>query len=171
MNTATQMRTSTSVRTQTAVHLTDIITGAFSAIIATLRLSRETLDAHWDTIEQGLMIWIEEGSLEDVCLEFGDPNAPEAIFEIPIEYRFTGVGNVEFVASRARLVRLTAKIEEVPHGTSYRVIANHQGSHTAVPGWFATDAANRSGLSSYNLGSLGSGPNASASLNYLTRRT
>lgn len=169
MNTTTQMRASTSVRTQTAVHLTDLITGAFSAIIATLRASRRTLDTHWETIERGLMIWIEEGSLETVALEFGSPDAPEAIFEIPIEYRFTGHGNVEFVASRARLLRLTAKIDAVPAGTSYRMIVTHTGAYSEVPGWYATNAADRSGLSGYNLGSLGSGPTARASLNYLSK--
>jgi hypothetical protein len=171
VSTVTQMRTAVSTRTQTAVHLTDVITGAFSAIIATLGISRNNLDQNWDAIERGLMTWIDEGSLKDVCLEFGDRDDPEAIFEIPVEYRFTGVGNVDFVASRARLVRLTAKIEKVPAGTSYRVVVTHHGSYTPITGWSSTNSANRSGLSSYNLGSLGSGPDARASMNYLTRRS
>jgi hypothetical protein len=62
MSTVTQMRTAVSTRTQTAVHLTDVITGAFSAIIATLGISRSYLDRNWDAIERGLMTWIDEGA-------------------------------------------------------------------------------------------------------------
>lgn len=170
MSTATSLRTSTSTRTQTAVHLTDVITGAFSAIVASLGLSSAHLRSHWNAIEHGLMTWIDEGSLKDVSLEFGNPAAPIAVFEIPILYRFTGAGNVEFVASRARLARLTAKLQRVPSNTSYRVVANHHGSYTDVPGWSAATAADRSSLASYRLGGLGSGPDASASLVYHHRR-
>ncbi len=171
MRTSTSLLTSTSTRTQTAVHLTDVITGAFSSIVATLGLSSGYLHSHWDAIERGLIAWIEEGSLKDVSLEFGDPADPDAIFEIPLEYRFTGVGNVDFVASRARLARLLAKVEAVPPGTAYRVVASHNGSHSPVDGWSATTAASRAGLSAYNLGSLGSGPDARASMNYLSRQS
>ncbi len=171
MSTVTVMRLSTSTRTQTAVHLTDIITGAFSHIVAHMGTSPGYIHQHWATIELGLMTWIEEGSLSDVSLEFGDPRTPVAIFEIPLQYRFTGTGDVEFVASRARLARLMAKIDKVPVGTSYRVVANHDGPHAEVAGWSTTTAADRHGLSSYNLGSLGSGPEAAASLKHLSRRS
>jgi hypothetical protein len=171
MSTVTVMRVSVATRTQTAVHLTDVITGAFSAIIASLGLSAGYLRRHWEVIELGLMTWIEEGSLSAVSLELGDPADPRAILEIPLAYRFTGVGNVEFVASRARLARLTAKLERVPAGTPYRVVVSHDGAHSPVDGWSSTTGANRSGLSVYNLGSLGSAPHAAASLNYLHRRS
>ncbi len=171
MSTVTVMRASTSTRTQTAVHLTDVITGAFAHIVAHMGVSPGYLHQHWPTIELGLMTWIEEGSLSDVSLEFGDPTAPVAIFEIPLQYRFTGAGNVDFVASRARLARLMAKIEKVPAGTPYRVVVNHGGPHAEVAGWSTTSAASREGLSSYNLGSLGSGPDAAASLKHLSRRS
>lgn len=171
MSTVTAMRASVSTRTQTAVHLTDLITGAFSAIVASVGLSAGYLRQHWDAIELGLMTWIEEGSLSTISLEFGDPVKPLALLEIPVAYRFTGVGNVEFVASRARLARLTAKLERVPAGTPYRVVASYSGTHSPVDGWSPTTAADRSGLSVYNLGALGSGPDASVSLDYHHRRS
>lgn len=171
MSTVTLMRTSTSTRTQTAVHLTDVITGAFSTIVSSLGLSTARLRTDWNAIERGLMTWIDEGSLKEVCLELGDPDDPLAVLEIPIAYRLTGAGDVEFVASRARLARLTAKLQSVPAGTSYRVVAFHHGAHAEVPGWGPCTGADRSGLSAYRLGSLGSGPEASASLIYHHRRT
>lgn len=171
MSTATTMRTSTSTRTQTAVHLTDVITGAFSHIVASLGLSAGYLQSNWNTIETGLMTWIEEGTLTKVSLEFGDSTNPVAIVEIPLQCRYSGTGDAEFVANRARLARQMAKIQRVPAGTSYRVLVSHTGAHTDVPGWYAATAASRGGLTSYNLGSLGYGPDASLSMNYLSRRT
>lgn len=171
MSTATTMRTSTSTRTQTAVHLTDVITGAFSHIIASLGLSAGHLQSNWNVIETGLMTWIEEGSLARVSLEFGDSTDPVAIFEIPLQYRYSGTGTTEFVASRARLARQMAKIQRIPAGTNYRVLVSHTGAHTDVLGWYSATAASREGLTSYNLGSLGHGPDASLSMNYLSRST
>lgn len=171
MSTVTSMRASTSVRTRTAVHLTDAITGAFSFIVAHLGLSASHLAGTWDAIERGLMTWIEEGTLDEVSIEFGDPDDPIAVFDIPLQYRFTGTANEEYVANRARLARLAAKIDRVPTGTAYRVVVTHNGLHADITGWSVTTRADRSGLTSHNLGTLGSGPEASASLNYLTRRT
>jgi hypothetical protein len=58
-----------------------------------------------------------------------------------------------------------AKIESLPAGTSYRVVASYNGSHTPVTGWSSTTLSSGEGMSSY---SLGGGPGA-ASLRYLTR--
>jgi hypothetical protein len=171
MSTVATMRTSTSARTRTAVHLTDAITGAFAFILSYLGLSTTYLAANWDAIELGLVTWMNEGSLKDVCLEFGDPTKPVAVFEIPIEYQFTGQAKQEYVANRARLARLAAKIATVPARTPYRVVVSHNGWHTDVGGWSPTTLADRSGLASRSLGTLGSGPEASASLVYHSRRT
>jgi len=171
MSTVTTMRSSTTVRTRTAVHLTDVITGAFSLIVAHLGLSTSYLTGNWEAIERGLMTWIEEGTLNGVSLEFGDPAKPIAVYDIPLQYRFSGTAEEEYVANRARLARLAAKIVKVPAGTVYRVVVSHNGPHAHVGGWGVTTRADRSGLTSHNLGTLGSGPEATASLNYLARRT
>lgn len=171
MSTVSIMRASTSSRTRTAVHLTDAITGGFAFIISHLGLSTSYMDCNWTAIEGGLMTWIDEGSLAGVYLEFGSPADPVAVFEVPIEYRFTDQANEEYVANRVRLARLAAKIQRVPIGTSYRVVVSHNGSHTDVDGWSSTTLADRSRLRSHNLGTLGSGPDAVASLIYQTRRS
>jgi hypothetical protein len=171
MSTLTSMRVSTSVRTRTAVHLTDAITGAFSFIVSYLGLEISYLHDDWKALELGLMIWIDEGTLKQVCLEFGDPAEPIAIFDIPLQYRFTGTANEEYVANRTRLARLAAKIQKIPAGTPYRVVVMHNGPHADVVGWGQTTLADRSGLASHNLGTLGAGPNACASLRYLSRRS
>jgi hypothetical protein len=162
--------TYTSTRTQTATHLSDAILGTFSSILATLGLGDSYLARYWATIENGLTIWIEEESLEDVRLEIGSPSNPEAVFEVPIGYRTTGEGNREFVTSQARLARAMAKFTSAPAGADYRVVVTHRCQHTPVSGWSSTTLADTSRLSAYHLGSLASGPDASASLTYLSRR-
>lgn len=169
MSTATIMRTSTNTRTQTAVFLTDTIMGSFSSFVAALGLSSAYLDGHWQTIEDGLAMWIEEGSLKQVTLEFGPQDRPHAVFEIPVKYEWNGSGDVGFVANKARLARYLAKLESVPAGTSYRVVASHNGTYTSLPGWTSTTAADTSGMSSFGLGGLGRAPDGSVSGRYLTR--
>ena len=167
---STSVGTRTTTRTQTATHLSDAILGSFSSILARLGLSDSYLARHWSTIENGLTTWIEEGSLDEARLEIGSPTDPDAVFNVPIEYRYTGEGNIEFVTSQARLARAMAKLTAVPARTEYRVVVTHRCQHTEVSGWSETTAANTSGLSAYRLGGLAAGPDASASMTYLSRR-
>lgn len=167
MSTAVGTHAATNVRT--AVHLTDAITGTFEHILAHLGLSSAYLDRNWSAIEAGLTTWIAEGSLADVRLECGDPSDPDAVFHVPLSYRVSGAGDVTFVTSQARLTRALAKLESVPAGTSYRVVVNHRGSYSAVAGWSSTNAADTSRMGSYALGSVASGPDASASMTYFSR--
>jgi Bacterial HORMA domain 2 len=161
-------RIATNTRTQTAVFLADTIMGAFSEVIAVLGLSHTSLTSQWTIIENGIKQWIEEGSLSDVVLECGPTDRPYAVFEIPIQYSY-GTGEVEFVASKARLARYLAKLATVPAGATYRVVTSHNGPHAPMPGWSATTRASTVDMSSYSLGSLGRAPDASISARYLTR--
>ncbi len=167
MSTTVGTHVGTNVRT--AVHLTDAVMGTFQDILAHFGLSAGYLNQHWTVIEDGLTTWIAEGSLEDVRLECGDPSDPDAIFRVPLSYRVSGAGDITFVTSQARLARALAKYETVPADATYRVVVSHRWSHTHVDGWSSTTAADTSGMSSYNLGGLGSGPDASASLMYFSK--
>jgi hypothetical protein len=115
-----------------------------------------------------LATWINEGSLKQVTLEFGPKERPLAVFELPLQYRVSGDGSVEFVANKARLARYLAKLSSVPAGTLYRVVASHYGSYTDM-GWNLTTLASTAGMSSFGLGALGRAPDASVSGRYLTR--
>lgn len=161
--------THTDIRVRTAVHLTDAIIGTFENILAHLGLSSSYLTSNWTTIEKGLKTWIAESSLKEVSLECGDLDDPEAVFDVPLSYTMTGSGDIEFVTSQARLTRALAKLSTVPAGTKYRIVVSHHGTHTPVDGWEKTTAADTSGLSSYRLGSVASGPGASASIIYRGR--
>jgi len=167
MSVATGTRVETRVRT--AVHLTDVVMGTFEHILAHLGLGASYLSHHWKTIELGLVTWIAEGSLADARLECGDPDDPEAVFEVPLSYQLNGDGDIGFVTSQARITRALAKLEAVPRGTAYRVVVTFDGQHTTVTGWTSTTAATTAGMSSYAVGGLGSGPDAAASLRYYSR--
>jgi hypothetical protein len=169
MSTATSVGVQTETRVRTAVHLTDAIMGTFSHILAHLGLRSAYLNEHWTTIEVGLKTWIAEGSLEAVRLECGARARPDAVFEIPISYKITGSGDITFVTSQTRITRSLAKLQSVPSGSSYRVVVEHTGAHTQIDGWKPTSLADISGMSSYSLGGVASGPDASARLTALSR--
>jgi hypothetical protein len=167
---STAVGTHTNTRVRTAVHLTDAIIGTFQNIVASLGLAPDYVQTRWDTIERGLTTWITEGSLDEVSFEFGPQAHPDAVFVVPLSYTVSGDGDVSFVTNQARLARLMAKVESVPPGTSYRMVVSHKGSYASVDGWKDTTAADTSALvSSFAMGNIASGPDASASLNYLTR--
>lgn len=167
MSTAVGTHAATHVRT--AVHLADAIMGTFEHILAHLGLSSQYLDRNWAVIESGLTTWIAEGSLADVRLECGAPSDPDAVFNVPLSYKISGAGDITFVTSQARLTRALAKLESVPRGASYRVVVTYRGSPSTVDGWSSTTAADTSGMGSYALGGLASGPDASASMTYFSR--
>jgi hypothetical protein len=153
-----------STRAQTAVHLTDAIMGTFEQILAHLGLGSSYLRSNWTTIERGLKTWIAEGTLKWVRLECGSASNPAAVFEIPLSYRITGNGDVEFVVNHTRMARIMAKLSSVPAGTSYRVVVEYTGTPSHVDGWGSTEGADISKLSAYRLGGVAAGPYASASL-------
>jgi hypothetical protein len=169
MSTAISVVVQTETRVRTAVHLTDAIMGTFEHILAHLALKSTYLNDNWTTIEAGLKTWIAEGSLETVRLECGARTRPEAVFEIPISYKVTGSGDITYVTSQARITRALAKLQTVPSGTSYRVVVEHAGRHTHVDGWQPTTLADTSGMNSYSIGGVASGPDASARLTALSR--
>jgi len=169
MSTSVGTAVYTDTRVRTAVHLTNAIMGTFEHILAHLGLSPGYLSRHWDSIETGLQTWIAEGSLDDVRLECGDPTDPQAVFSIPLSYEVSGSGDITFVTSQARVTRTLAKLQSVPAGTTYRLVASYSQPHTPVDGWSETTAADTTAMSAYALGGVASGPDASASLKYFSR--
>lgn len=168
MSTSVGTRTVAHTRIETAVFLSDTIMGAFIEIVAALGLSHAYLTSQWTLIENALKQWIEEGSLDEVVLECGPSDQPYSVFEIPVRYSY-GTGEVEYVANKARLARYMAKLDSVPAGATYRVVASHNGTRTPMPGWSSTSRASTDGMSSFSVGSLGRAPDASISGRYLTR--
>jgi hypothetical protein len=157
----------TTTRTQTATHLTDVIMGAIADILASLRIDLTTLYRDWEQDENAIRAWIEEGSLSAVVLECHQPGAAVApVMEFPVAYT-SGVGNAEFTASRARMARFLAKLDTVPSGTTYQLFCTFSGPRTPQPGWGPGTRASTDGLRSLNYGTLGTAPDATASMRYL----
>jgi hypothetical protein len=53
--------------------------------------------------------------------------------------------------------------------TTYRLFCSFNGLHTSQPGWSPGTRASIQGLRSINYGTLGSAPDASATMRYLYR--
>lgn len=165
----TSSRTSVSLhtRTHTATHLADVILGSIADILATLKMDPTRLFADWETDQAAISAWIEEGSLRCVTLECHRPTGVvDPIFEFPVTYTASGVGNRQFTADRAALARYLAKLRDVPRGTKYRLFCNFSGPHSEQPGWSPGTRASVDGMRSSSFGTLAAGPYADAGMRY-----
>jgi hypothetical protein len=164
-------RTSTSVHTvtQTATYLTEVILGTIADVLADLGINLTRLYADWSQDESAIAAWIAEGSLKEVILECHRPSGTVSpVFEFPISYHAGGVGDAQFVNSRAAMARYRAKLESVPLGTTYRLFCTFSGPHTTQPGWSAGKRASTDGLRATSFGTLAEGPHARAGLRHLS---
>jgi hypothetical protein len=141
-------------KVHTAVHLTEVILGTISDILAELRIVTSGFARDWENNERAIKAWITEGSL-----------AP--VIEFPVAYTGAGVGNADFTASRARLARFRAKLDRVPAGTVYRLFCTFNGPRTSQPGWSPGTRASTDGLRGITFGTLGRAPDGSVSMRYL----
>jgi len=154
-------------RTHTATHLTDLILGTITDILAELDINMDRLHRDWVQNENAIKAWVEEGSLDTVVLECHQPSGAVApVIEFPVSYTASGAGNTEFTASRARAARFRAKFDRIPSGTTYKLFCTFNGSHTAQPGWGPGTRANTDGLCGITFGTLSSAPHASAGMRY-----
>ena len=165
------MVTSTSVstytRTHTATHLADVILGSVADILGTLGIDPTRLFADWETDQAAISNWVVEGSLKCVALECHRPDGTaNPIFEFPLSYTGTGLGNRKFTADRAALARYLAKLQLVPHGTTYRLFCSFNGPHSPQPGWSPGTRASVTGLRSVSFGTLAAGPHAATGMRY-----
>jgi len=162
----TSTSTYTYSRTHTATHLTDVILGTISDILADLNVNMDRLRRDWVQNENAIKAWIEEGSLDAVVLECHQPSGTVApVIEFPVSTT-AGDGNAEFTASRARLARFRAKIDRMPAGTTYRLFCTFRAPRTEQPGWGPGQRASTDGLRGITFGSLGSAPHATAAMRY-----
>lgn len=102
-------------RTHTATHLTEVILGTITDILADLGINMDRFHCDWVQNENAIKAWIEEGSLTQVVLECHRPSGTvDPVIEFPVSYTASGTGDAEFTASRARLSRFRAKLDRVP---------------------------------------------------------
>lgn len=156
------------VRTHTATHLTEVILGTISDMLADLGINMDQLCRDWEQNENAIKAWIVEGSLAQVVLECHRPSgAVNPVFEFPVSYTKSGTGDAEFTASRARLARFRAKLDRVPDGTIYQLFCTFNGPRTPQPGWSPGTRTSTEGLRSITFGTVGAAPQAYAGMRYL----
>jgi hypothetical protein len=157
-------------RVHTATYLTEVILGAIGDILADLGIVTSRFVQDWDMNERAIKAWITEGSLNQVALECHQPSGVVApVIEFPVAYTTIGAGDAEFTASRARLARFRAKLDQVPAGATHRLFCTFSGPHTAQPGWSPGTRASTDGLHGITFGTLGRAPDGSVSMRYLDR--
>lgn len=164
----TQTSTQVYTRTHTATFLSELIMGTVADILGELGIDLTRLYRDWDQDEQAIKAWIEEGSLEMLVLECKRPTGSTSpVFEFPVEYKPSGFADPSFVESRASLARYRAKLDSVPSGTEYRLVACFNGPRTPQPGWSPGNRAGTQGMESLSFGTLGEAPEGRVSMRYL----
>lgn len=164
----TSTHTYSYTRTHTATHLTDVILGTISGILADLGINTASLTRDWVITETGIKAWIIEESLNAVVVECHQPSGAVApVIEFPVSYHASGDGNAAFTASQARLARFLAKLDRVPAGTTFQLFCTFKRPRTPQPGWGTGQLTGTQGLRSIAFGTLGSAPHASAGMRYL----
>ena len=139
--------------------------GAIGDILALLGITPDG-STRWDQNERAIAAWIEEQSLDTVVLECHRPDgATRPIFEFPVTYDVSGVG--QFENSRASMGRYLAKISSVPSGTTYTLVCTFRTARTSQDGWGPGARASTSGLQSTSFGSLAEAPHARSSMRHL----
>jgi hypothetical protein len=161
MTTATSTRTIT--RAHTAVQLSSAISGAIAEILTHVGISARSLMVDWArSYDPAIRAWIEEGSLSQVVVECHRPDGQvEPIFEFPIDYT-DGSGSLS--NRHVAFARQVAKFTSVPSGTTCTIICQYRYTPRDMHGWSNTTRASTVGLRSRNLGTLATGPHASASI-------
>jgi hypothetical protein len=158
----------TYTRTHTATWLADLILSSIADILATLGIDTTRLYQKWGQDLSAITAWIEEGSLAMVLVECHRPDGTVSpVVEFPVVYSSEAIGNVQFTAHNASIARFRAKLESVPRGTTYRLFCTFNWTPSDQPGWSNGTRASTAGLRSSSLGTIGSGPHASAGMRYL----
>ena len=167
MVTSPRTSVSTYARTHTATHLADVLLGSIADILGTLGIDPTRLFADWATDQTAISNWIAETSLKCVALECHRPDGTvNPIFEFPVSYDATRVGNRKFTADRAALARYMAKLQHVPRGTAYRLFCSFNRPQSEQAGWSPGTRASIEGMNSTSFGTLATGPHAGAGLRY-----
>lgn len=165
----TATTTSTFTITHTATHLADVLMSSFAEILGALGINANQLYSDWAQDQAAIKSWIIERSLKAVVLECHRPDGKVApIFQFPVTYEASGLGDEKFVKDQASLTRYLAKLNAVPGGTTFQIFCTFNGPHSSQPGWGAASRASTDGMRSRTIGTIGGGPHGSASASIYT---
>lgn len=161
---STSTATSAYTSTHTATYMADIILGTLTEAIGQLGLNPSNVTRDWAMTEAAIAQWLNERSLRSVTVEFTMPSGDTMVIDFPVRYSTGESQGAAFSASKARISRFLTKYSALPSGTTYRLVADHNGYHTPMPGWSRTHAVNRSGLQTNSAGTLATAPGATAQM-------
>lgn len=167
---STTTATSTYTRTHTATYLSDVLMATMRDVLDDLGISAARLLQDWDQDQAAIAAWIAEGSLDRVVLECHRPSGDvDPVLEFPIRYDTANVGDRAFVTSQAHVLAYLAKVSTVPSGSTFKIFCEFRAPRTPQPGWSTGYRSATDGLRARTVGTLASGPHASASMRLHTR--
>jgi hypothetical protein len=140
MTTSTIIKTEMNLMTTTAVYMTNCLIQLGFRIEAGRGLSGYMTE-NQTVIEAGLRTWLGEMTLLSVVFELFDPTADEAyeVFTVEINYLTDPHEEGEVVKPPlAELENVLKKLQRLPPGARFRVVARRAPGFTHVDGWSPT---------------------------------
>jgi hypothetical protein len=118
------------------VFLSDNLRNTLREVIRENGISPQKLMQDWETIECGILTWLQSGDLNNIVVEFFKPGASvaSARWEFPIGYAGSGVDD-DMWLDRAYLRQLIAKSARPTTDCTYRIILCTDATAPNIPGF------------------------------------
>ena len=123
-------------RTHSIVFLSDNLRNTLREVVRENGLDPNKLMQEWETIERGIRVWLEDGHLNNIVIEFFKPGSSIAVarWEFPIGYNGSGVED-DLWLDKSYLRQLIAKSARPTTDCTYRILLCTAPEARSVPGF------------------------------------
>jgi hypothetical protein len=123
-------------RTHSIVFLSDNLRNTLREVVRENGLDPHKLMQDWQTIERGIRVWLEDGDLNNIVIEFFKPGSSTsaARWEFPIGYNGSGVKD-DLWLDKSYLRQLIAKSARPTTDCTYRILLCTAPGAKSVPGF------------------------------------
>jgi len=142
-------------RTQSIVFMVDTMRNVLREVIRESGISPGKLVDDWDAIGRGMRVWMEDGHLQKVVIEFfpAGSSAVSARWDFPITYTGSGVDD-DMWLDKSYLRQIISKAARPSTSDSYRVMLVVSEGARDVPGFATKPFLSTANLSSYSAGTV-----------------
>jgi hypothetical protein len=142
-------------QTHSIVFLSDNLRNTLREVIRENGLDPSKLMQDWETIERGIRVWLQDGDLNNIVIEFFKPgvSAVSARWEFPIGYSGSGVDD-DMWLDKYYLRQLIAKSARPRSDCTYRIILCTSPGRRDVAGFTSCDFLSTSQLAARQAGTV-----------------
>jgi hypothetical protein len=140
---SSRVRQSTGIRVNVSQQSVTYTVNSVVMVIFRLAYARglpaDYMIAHREDIDRGLGVWVAEQTLRWVILEVFVQGEDHALERYEFDFEFTARASEEAREPPvSEIEEFCKRLDHLPEGATYRVVAQTAPNATAVPGWIAT---------------------------------